>query len=678
MFRFSFQFCLLTIVLPSFLTLSWAELRTARYDSCNLVVNNTLYVFGGKINEDTLLSTVEILDLSANVSKTIDYYIFFSSMTCFSFDGVIYMLGTTNLTKLYEFDGQVMIYSTFDIGNVYSISNYVRQEYIIMNYPTIEVDGASTKKSFGIVNMALRAVIYVNFNCLGSSAVISDYNIYYAGGLCNNVSNNNIYVYNTTSSSVAIVGETYSLNQVYVGIYNNRIDVIGNEAFSNGTQIPSDVTRRYHRYLNPEDIYSYTQVLPRMNNLDDSRFISTKYGIIAYNQELFIVANTTVRTTINPYPIAKSSSVFLNEDNYLFPGGVNNRLEASNKIYNYYLPSNIFTELIFSNDAPIAPLVDSPSISAPFEVPLVSTPKTGTPEALIVPNQTDDQTVTIVVVIVVVVVVTVAIAVVTVLLKRRHRQRKLRGDLKFIKELGSGSYGKVYLAKWQGIEVAVKVNNSNSSDFEDETKLMIKLPPHPNIVQVLGVSKHPATGESLLVLEYCNGTSLDRLLYDTEEKLTQAKQLELARMICQGMIHLHSNGVVHRDLSSRNVLLHNGVAKISDFGMARTIGSSSQGQTKTNIGPVRWMSPESLRNNSYSYKSDVWSFGIVLYEILARSEPHIDIDPIEVGRLIRDFHLRPVPPPESNKVLVDLMNKCLASNPEDRPAFEEICSILET
>lgn len=661
MFRLQF------IIFATILALSRTELLTARYDSCNLLIDDILYVFGGKADNLTILTTVEILNLTSSTSRTVDYHTPFEYMTCLTLDGKIYVLGTADLTRLYEFDGQAMIYSNINIGNVYSKSNYVRDEYIIMNSPNV-VSGGYISKSFGIINVRAGAVAYIDLNCVGSSAIIYNYSIYYAGGLCNNASNFHIYVYNTSSASVISVGDTYPMSRVYIGIYDNRIDVVGNNAFPNGTEISSSTTsERHFRYLNTTDTTTYFQSLPRMDNIDNYRFVSTKYGLMAYNESIFFVANSSVRAFTNVYPIAKSLPVYIDENTYMFIGGLDSSSKASNKVYSYSLSANTFNEVIFSNDAPI------------IQVPTATiSPETVTPEGSLTPNQPNDYTIVIVVVIVVVVAVSVAVAVLTVLLKRRQRKRRIRGDVKFIKELGAGSYGKVYLAKWQGTDVAVKVSSGNSSDFDDETKLMIELPPHPNIVQVLGISKHPSTGESLLVLEYCNGTSLDRLLYDTEENLTQAKQIELAKMICQGMLHLHNNRIVHRDLSSRNVLLHNGVAKISDFGMARTIGSSAQGHTKTNIGPVRWMSPESLRNNSYSYKSDVWSFGIVIYEILARSEPHINIDPIEVGKLIRDQHLRPIPPSGSNKVLIDIMDKCLASNPDDRPSFEQICSMLES
>jgi serine/threonine protein kinase len=82
--------------------------------------------------------------------------------------------------------------------------------------------------------------------------------------------------------------------------------------------------------------------------------------------------------------------------------------------------------------------------------------------------------------------------------------------------------------------------------------------------------------------------------------------------IAAGMLHLHNHNIIHRDLAARNILLSGtGDPKISDFGMSRILQKEEEGKTKTNIGPIRWMAPESLANQTYSKKSDVWSFGIV-------------------------------------------------------------------
>jgi len=150
----------------------------------------------------------------------------------------------------------------------------------------------------------------------------------------------------------------------------------------------------------------------------------------------------------------------------------------------------------------------------------------------------------------------------------------------------------------------------------------------------------------------------------------------LVKGIAAGMHHLHRENIVHRDLAARNILLDElGTAKISDFGMARVLDGEKGGQTASNIGPIRWMSPESIRYKQYSTKSDVWSFGIVIFEIVARKEPHEDESLLDVGMKIRDNAATPEMPKNTPVLLEQLCRQCWKVDPEARPTFKEV---LET
>jgi serine/threonine protein kinase len=130
--------------------------------------------------------------------------------------------------------------------------------------------------------------------------------------------------------------------------------------------------------------------------------------------------------------------------------------------------------------------------------------------------------------------------------------------------------------------------------------------------------------------------SLDRLLYDTNEKLSEKRKIFLIEGIAAGMYHLHKHNIVHRDLAARNILLTSGGdPKISDFGLSRILEQVDEGKTKCKIGPVCWMAPESIGQQVYSKKSDVWMFGILVYEIVVQSKPHSGQNPKRVGALIR-------------------------------------------
>lgn len=173
---------------------------------------------------------------------------------------------------------------------------------------------------------------------------------------------------------------------------------------------------------------------------------------------------------------------------------------------------------------------------------------------------------------------------------------------------------------------------------------------HRNILNTLGVASNGTN--SFIVMEYCKGPSLDTLLFDTPTPIPDIFKVELMLGIAEGMVHLHQYNIVHGDLAARNILMHENVPKVSDFGLSRIVEDiDEQYQSDTAVGPLRWMvsetyfcghtklptikqAPEALRG-IYSSKTDVWSFGIVMFEIINQTEPHIFEDPLFVGLKIR-------------------------------------------
>jgi hypothetical protein len=178
-------------------------------------------------------------------------------------------------------------------------------------------------------------------------------------------------------------------------------------------------------------------------------------------------------------------------------------------------------------------------------------------------------------------------------------------DLTFGEQLGQGGSGQVFKGTWKNTTVALKVSmtQANQSVIR-ELELMMQLRPHPNIVQLLGFSVHPETDSVVLVLEYCNQGALDSTLFDNKQKIPLKQKLDWLTGIAKGLNHLHANNVIHRDVAARNVLIHRNEPKLTDFGMSRIVDEQKQhGTTKSELGPIRWMSPESLKSKDYSVKS---------------------------------------------------------------------------
>jgi len=213
--------------------------------------------------------------------------------------------------------------------------------------------------------------------------------------------------------------------------------------------------------------------------------------------------------------------------------------------------------------------------------------------------------------------------------------------------------------------------------FRDETILMMTLRPHPNLVQLLGIVS--ISPHFCIILEFLHGGNLVDYL-EKNPNPPMSRLLEIIKGIAAGMLHLSLERIVHRDLAARNVLLdRNGVPKVADFGYSRIIAEQEEGHTKSDIGPIKWMAPESIGDREYSEKSDVWAFAITCWEIFKNGEmPHANLALLEAAIQIRDNNLTPTIPEHVPKELCDLLKKCWQREPKARPTFAELCSALKT
>ncbi|KAK9947613.1 hypothetical protein M0R45_003229 [Rubus argutus] len=278
-------------------------------------------------------------------------------------------------------------------------------------------------------------------------------------------------------------------------------------------------------------------------------------------------------------------------------------------------------------------------------------------------------------------------------LATRELQTIRNCDLEFIKELGSGTYGTVYHGKWKGSNVAIKkikpscftdgtLEDRLLADFWKEAHILGQLH-HPNIVAFYGVVTDGPVTNLATVTEYMVNGSLKQVLRRKDRTIDRRKRLIIAMDAAFGMEYLHEKSIVHFDLKSHNFLVNmrdpqRPVCKIGDLGLSkikqRTLVSGGV------RGTVPWMAPELLnshrKNNLVTEKVDVYSFGIVMWELLAGEEPYADLRSEEIIAGIIKGSLRPEIPSWCDPTWRSLMERCWSSDPESRPPFSEIAKEL--
>ncbi|CAM5121833.1 unnamed protein product [Eretmochelys imbricata] len=256
--------------------------------------------------------------------------------------------------------------------------------------------------------------------------------------------------------------------------------------------------------------------------------------------------------------------------------------------------------------------------------------------------------------------------------------------------IGIGGFGKVYRAVWEGDEVAVKAARYDPDEdisqtienVRQEAKLFAMLK-HPNIIALRGVClKEPTL---CLIMEFARGGSLNRVL--SGKRIPPDILVNWAVQIVRGMNYLHDEAIVpiiHRDLKSSNILilekvengdLSNKILKITDFGLAREWHKTTK---MSAAGTYAWMAPEVIRSSMFSKGSDVWSYGVLLWELLTGEVPFRGIDGLAVAYGVAMNKLALPIPSTCPEPFAKLMEDCWNSDPHSRPSFANILDQLTT
>ncbi|ELR20711.1 protein kinase domain containing protein [Acanthamoeba castellanii str. Neff] len=250
-------------------------------------------------------------------------------------------------------------------------------------------------------------------------------------------------------------------------------------------------------------------------------------------------------------------------------------------------------------------------------------------------------------------------------------------ELSLEKRIGKGNFGEVWVGKYLGLDVAIKRLFFTDDEFmqkyiEREMDTLTGLT-HPNIVQLMGICTD--NNDVYIVTEFVTGGNLRKKLKEKTVALSWTLRVRYALDVALAMTYLHHKNIMHRDLKSPNLLIGgNGRIKVCDFGLART-SPTQKDQYITTVGTNEWMAPEVAMQDPYDRSADVFSYAMVLYELLVRDKPP--------PRKLKDAYAWDAPkmkqtiPPDTPEPLWKLLCDCAAFEPPKRPEFKEVAKRLK-
>ncbi|KAM9226721.1 tyrosine-protein kinase ITK/TSK [Leptosomus discolor] len=244
-------------------------------------------------------------------------------------------------------------------------------------------------------------------------------------------------------------------------------------------------------------------------------------------------------------------------------------------------------------------------------------------------------------------------------------------ELTRVQEIGSGQFGVVYLGYLlEKTKVAIKTIREGAmseEDFIEEAKVLMKLS-HPKLVQLYGVCFENTP--ICLVFEFMENGCLSDYLRSQRGSFSKETLLGMCQDVCEGMAYLEQNSVIHRDLAARNCLVgESHVVKVSDFGMSRIVLDDQYTSSTGTKFPVKWSAPEVFSYSNYSTKSDVWSFGVLMWEVF--SEGKIPYENRTNGEVVEEISagFRLYKPKLASKAIYEVMSHCWRMRKDDRPSF---------
>jgi len=247
-------------------------------------------------------------------------------------------------------------------------------------------------------------------------------------------------------------------------------------------------------------------------------------------------------------------------------------------------------------------------------------------------------------------------------------------ELVFDQKLATGSFGQIYLGRWRGQVTVIKsiegvFSEEDKAHFIREVQIMSQCR-DKHITQFYGASLEP--GRACLLMEHMEKGSLYQVL---EKPLPLHLQKQIALEIARGLQYLHARDILHRDLKSANILINaDNHAKLSDFGLSKTRAASVK-TTQRKSEAVRWLAPECFSRGSYTTQSDIYSYGVILWELLSGKRPYAGITEAEIPKRTLEGNRDPltgIPEP-----CATLIKQCWSIDPTKRPTLPHIIEALE-